>query len=235
MNSNTQAIANSIRRVLPHRDGQVLAAIIEEGIAGEGLDSHVAAAFESAQRVQKTAESIHVEPKNLTVYSLDDDPQDIRFRTAEACRLALAMGAQGNPPPPAEHWLMPFWEMGREHARAVLATFAPPRAAEDARNTGAAVVLTDAEIDSLLRPSWERALAMGKTGYRVYARALEAQVIAKLQAQSAGHAGGGEADAQMHAHVDAERERCCRIVYGQCGSDNVAQRTVDAIRGGAES
>jgi hypothetical protein len=28
----------------------------------------------------------------------------------------------------------------------------------------------------------------------------------------------------------AERETCCKIVYGQCESDNVAQRTVDAIR-----
>lgn len=28
----------------------------------------------------------------------------------------------------------------------------------------------------------------------------------------------------------AEREACCSIVYGQCGSDNVAQRTVDAIQ-----
>jgi hypothetical protein len=27
-----------------------------------------------------------------------------------------------------------------------------------------------------------------------------------------------------------EREACCAIVYGQCESDNVAQRTVDAIR-----
>jgi len=30
--------------------------------------------------------------------------------------------------------------------------------------------------------------------------------------------------------VEAERERCCQIVYGQCGSDNVAERTVRAIR-----
>lgn len=29
---------------------------------------------------------------------------------------------------------------------------------------------------------------------------------------------------------EEERERCCAIVFGQCGSDNVAQRTVDAIR-----
>jgi hypothetical protein len=28
-----------------------------------------------------------------------------------------------------------------------------------------------------------------------------------------------------------ERERCCSIVFAQCESDNVAQRTVDAIRG----
>lgn len=27
-----------------------------------------------------------------------------------------------------------------------------------------------------------------------------------------------------------ERERCCQIVFGQCDSDNVAQRTVNAIR-----
>jgi hypothetical protein len=32
----------------------------------------------------------------------------------------------------------------------------------------------------------------------------------------------------------AEREACCAIVYGQCESDNVAQRTVDAIRARSE-
>lgn len=30
-----------------------------------------------------------------------------------------------------------------------------------------------------------------------------------------------------------EQDRCCAIVYGQCESDNVAQRTVNAIRGKA--
>jgi hypothetical protein len=34
----------------------------------------------------------------------------------------------------------------------------------------------------------------------------------------------------VNAAIAAEREACCSIVYGQCGSDNVAQRTVDAIR-----
>jgi hypothetical protein len=29
----------------------------------------------------------------------------------------------------------------------------------------------------------------------------------------------------------AEQDRCCRIIFGMAGSDNVAQRTVDAIRG----
>jgi len=31
-----------------------------------------------------------------------------------------------------------------------------------------------------------------------------------------------------------EREACCSIVHGQCESDNVAQRTVDAIRARGE-
>lgn len=30
-----------------------------------------------------------------------------------------------------------------------------------------------------------------------------------------------------------EQDRCCAIVFAQCGSDNVAQRTVDSIRGKA--
>ena len=30
--------------------------------------------------------------------------------------------------------------------------------------------------------------------------------------------------------ADEEREACCAIVWGLCESDNVAQRTVDAIR-----
>ena len=30
--------------------------------------------------------------------------------------------------------------------------------------------------------------------------------------------------------IHEERERCCSIIYGQCESDNVAQRTVNAIR-----
>ena len=32
-----------------------------------------------------------------------------------------------------------------------------------------------------------------------------------------------------------EREACCKIVYGLCESDNVAQRTVDAIRARGET
>lgn len=30
--------------------------------------------------------------------------------------------------------------------------------------------------------------------------------------------------------AEYERQKCCEIIYGQCESDNVAQRTVDAIR-----
>ena len=37
------------------------------------------------------------------------------------------------------------------------------------------------------------------------------------------------------AHLVAakEQDRCCAIVFAQCESDNVAQRTVDVIRGKA--
>ena len=31
--------------------------------------------------------------------------------------------------------------------------------------------------------------------------------------------------------VAAERDRCCGLIFSWAGSDNVAQRTVDAIRG----
>ena len=34
---------------------------------------------------------------------------------------------------------------------------------------------------------------------------------------------------------EREREACCKIVHGQCESDNVAQRTVDAIRARGET
>lgn len=45
-------------------------------------------------------------------------------------------------------------------------------------------------------------------------------------------AGVGE-PLQLFAKLVAakERDRCCSIIYGQCGSDNVAERTVQAIRG----
>ena len=38
-------------------------------------------------------------------------------------------------------------------------------------------------------------------------------------------------DGRLKQEREAERDRCCRIVYGMAGSDNVAQRTVEAIRG----
>lgn len=50
-------------------------------------------------------------------YSLDLDPAGIRALTADAISGALALGFQGvSPPPNNEHWLAPFWEIGRESA-----------------------------------------------------------------------------------------------------------------------
>jgi hypothetical protein len=39
-----------------------------------------------------------------------------------------------------------------------------------------------------------------------------------------------EAQAEEREGELSEREACCAIVWGLCESDNVAQRTVDAIR-----
>jgi hypothetical protein len=36
---------------------------------------------------------------------------------------------------------------------------------------------------------------------------------------------------QIAKKVAEEQDRCCEIIFGQCDSDNVAQRTVNAIRG----
>lgn len=40
---------------------------------------------------------------------------------------------------------------------------------------------------------------------------------------------------KLHMAVLAERERCCAIVHGMAGSDNVAHRTVKKIREGQAS
>ena len=43
-----------------------------------------------------------------------------------------------------------------------------------------------------------------------------------------------EKAAAVREAVEAERDRCISHVYGQCSSDNVAQRTVAKIRKGGE-
>lgn len=48
-------------------------------------------------------------------YSLRDDPAGIRALTADAITGALVSGYQNiSPPPDSNHWLAPFWEIGRE-------------------------------------------------------------------------------------------------------------------------
>lgn len=48
-------------------------------------------------------------------YSLRDDPAGIRALTADAITGALVSGYQDiSPPPDSNHWLAPFWKIGRE-------------------------------------------------------------------------------------------------------------------------
>lgn len=41
-----------------------------------------------------------------------------------------------------------------------------------------------------------------------------------------------DAQALIDRGAAAEQKRCCSLIFGHCGSDNVAQRTVDAIKRG---
>ena len=41
-----------------------------------------------------------------------------------------------------------------------------------------------------------------------------------------------DAQALIDRGAAAEQKRCCGLIFGHCGSDNVAQRTVDAIKQG---
>jgi len=72
----------------------------------------------------------------------------------------------------------------------------------------------------------------GLVGGPVYAKGLEA--FAALVAAAATEAANARANTSWalmcKKMVADEREACCSIVWGLCGSDNVAQRTVDAIR-----
>ncbi|QDS15744.1 hypothetical protein [Xanthomonas arboricola] len=46
-------------------------------------------------------------------YSLDADPAGIRSRVADCIAGTMMVGAQNHTPPPAGHWLEPFWNMAR--------------------------------------------------------------------------------------------------------------------------
>ena len=70
------------------------------------------------EALRKEIEALQAAP--VKPYSLDLDPAGIRALTADAISGALALGFQGvNPPPNNEHWLAPFWEIGRESAAQV--------------------------------------------------------------------------------------------------------------------
>lgn len=67
------------------------------------------------EALRKEIEALQAAP--VKPYSLDLDPAGIRALAADAISGALALGYQGvNPPPNNEHWLAPFWEIGRESA-----------------------------------------------------------------------------------------------------------------------
>ncbi|MCX5592841.1 hypothetical protein [Alcaligenes endophyticus] len=79
------------------------------------LSGALIAGAESAEPVNETF-AIEV-PKESPAqpYSLRDDPAGIRALTADAITGALVSGYQNiSPPPDSNHWLAPFWKIGRE-------------------------------------------------------------------------------------------------------------------------
>lgn len=66
--------------------------------------------------------------------------------------------------------------------------------------------------------------------------AAEREKVAQWMLQRSYATGHGDTTEDLLSELEwqvaeRERDRCCRIVYGMAGSDNVAQRTVEAIRG----
>lgn len=62
---------------------------------------------------------------------------------------------------------------------------------------------------------------------------IPSDIMTKAEAAYDALGRGSDADARVIARaILAERKRCIGHVYGQAGSDNVAQRTVEAIEAG---
>ncbi|MGN6023409.1 hypothetical protein ACP6NF_03350 [Alcaligenes faecalis] len=120
----------------------------------------------------------------LQPYSLDLDPAGIRALTADAISGALALGFQGvNPPPNNEHWLAPFWEIGRESA------------AQVRQPVSGADGLPQAMLPARPTPEASNTFGLGLDGYTgaqmlTYGRACaEAQRKADSQAKLSGNTG----------------------------------------------
>uniref|UniRef100_UPI003CFF22E0 hypothetical protein n=1 Tax=Alcaligenes faecalis TaxID=511 RepID=UPI003CFF22E0 len=90
----------------------------QPGLTQQTLDDVMAgipARDAEIEALRKEIEALQAAP--VKPYSLDLDPAGIRALTADAISGALALGFQGvSPPPNNEHWLAPFWEIGRESA-----------------------------------------------------------------------------------------------------------------------
>lgn len=98
--------------------GKAAPVAAQPGLTQQTLDDVMAgipARDAEIEALRKEIEALQAAP--VKPYSLDLDPAGIRALTADAISGALALGFQGvSPPPNNEHWLAPFWEIGRESA-----------------------------------------------------------------------------------------------------------------------
>lgn len=92
-----------------------------------GMGDHEELSAQQISEAKRYAESVgartddfkHPAPAVVPMdapYSLDADPAGIRSRVADCITGTMMVGAQNHTPPPAGHWLEPFWNMARADA-----------------------------------------------------------------------------------------------------------------------
>ena len=85
--------------------------------------------------------------------------------------------------------------------------------------------------DRWQKEAWSDMSISKKIRVRIMQEAYDCADRGEVEAYNSVKVMCSEVLALLDLAVAAERDRCCRIVFECCDSDNTAQRTVDKIRG----
>ncbi|HDR8933007.1 hypothetical protein [Burkholderia vietnamiensis] len=137
---------------------------------GEMVRAHASAANETGAEGAKTEAEIR---KTMT-------PDQIRLErklTCEAIDGAMALGYQNtNPPPSADHWLAPYWHVGRKQAE--LESRSPAMAAE------AAAIVDETDAGLFVEILYGENGSSLKLGDKLYAAPQPAQADARIDVEA---------------------------------------------------